>query len=300
MAQKAWKFGWLVHQFGLVFPLTLLFLAAFFWWAFGSRTGQNCQPEQRSALGLLFALAVAMALVPVVAKQYFAPHLLPAWLLMSIPASTVAAIWLQGQTKTPLASRNILAASVGLGLSVSVVMAVNSWYLNGDVAKRRLAQQHQLDIDSRIAGAVGSYGYVLGVRPEFYFFNGIIPASDVLYPGGLAGAGTPVGLDVNLKDQTPLLRAHTLIQAQAEKRLMSQFLETPPAYIFLVDRWARARGSTKLTDVVSLNRYVSDYCVSIRIVHGKPYQQGVLYRCSRPVPRATAGLLNDLSPRVLD
>jgi Dolichyl-phosphate-mannose-protein mannosyltransferase len=282
MSERAWKLGWFVHQFGLVFPLTLLFIAALCWWGSAQRPQSTGPLEQRGALGLLFVQAVAMALVPVLAKQYFPPHLLPAWLLMSIPAAVVAAGWLQGLMQAPPTAMGTYSAWAGVGLVVAVVMAVNSWYLNGDAVKRRLSQQHQLDPGSRISGAAGSYGYVLGVRPEFYFFNGIVPASDVLYPAGLAGAGSTPRARGSAEAQPLLVRAHAFVQAQAEQRLMAQFRQTPPEHIFLVDKWARAPGSTAATDVLLLDVYIALHCEQLRVVEGKPYQQGVLYRCARP------------------
>jgi len=299
LSERAWKLGWLVHQFGLVFPLTLLFIAALCWWGFASRPYPNGPPQQRSSMGLLFTQAIAMALVPVLAKQYFAPHLLPAWLLMSIPAAVIAAVWLQGLKQASISSSGTFPACAGLGLGVAIVMAVNSWYLNGDVVKRRLGQQHQLDQGSSIPGAAGSYGYVLGVRPEFYFFNGIIPASDVLYPAGLAGAGSSVRSSDEIEALPVLARALAVTQKQAELRLMSQFRQTPPEYIFLVDRWARVPGSAALTDVLSLNRYITKHCTRVRAVKGQPYQQGLLYRCARPEDGALTVAPEGLTPRPL-
>ena len=278
-SERAWKLGWILQQFGLVYPLTIAFVAALAHWLWTRRKSQAIGSDQDTALGLLFSLALCMALIPVIARQYFQPHLLPAWLLMAVAAGASIATWLKWGLAQYASSDGWQAATATTGLFIAVLMAVNSWYSNGDATERAAAKQHVLDAGSRIPDARGKYGYVLGIRPEFYFFNGIIPASDVLYPAALMRATHAVSPDQPVNQNKLRARLNSAMQTHAAKRLMDAFAKTPPSYIFVVDKWARTTNPADLTDVVVLNDYVRSHCAYVRTVAGKPYQTGRLFVC---------------------
>ena len=280
-SERAWKAGWLVHQFGLVYPLTLTFTVAMAQWLWIQSKLRTVSAERGSSLGLLFSLSLGMALVPIIARQYFQPHLLPAWLLMAVAAGASVAAWLKwGIARFGNNEGGWQVAAGASGLLVAVLMAVNSWYLYGDATKREAGKQHVLDEGSRIPDAQGSYGYVLGIRPEFYFFNGIVPASDVLYPGALIGAGKAAPAAGSGNQENLLTRLTSAMQAHATQRLMEDFARTPPTHIFLVDKWAKAPDSLAVTDVKVLGDYLRLHCSLSRTVVGKPYQTGRLYACN--------------------
>lgn len=280
-SEHAWKAGWILHQFGLVYPLTLAFSAALAVWIYMQGTRPAVSFENSSSLGLLFSLSLCMAVVPVISRQYFLPHLLPAWLLMAVAAGVSIAGW-QKWGVARYGGRGDWQVAVGtVSLIAALLMFVNSWYMNGDVKKREAAKQHVLDEGSRIPNVQGSYGYVLGVRPEFYFFNGIIPASDVLYPAALIRDGQASPNTETGKQENLLSRLSVAMQTHATRRLMEDFAITPPDHIFLVDRWARSTGTQGVTDVKLLGDYIRTHCVHSRTVVGKPYQTGNLYVCGR-------------------
>ncbi|MBL8349601.1 MAG: glycosyltransferase family 39 protein [Burkholderiaceae bacterium] len=278
-SERAWKVGWFLHQFGLVYPLTILFSVALTQWLQPLLARQGRPDRRRPDIGLLLALAIAMAVVPIVSRQYFLSHLLPAWLLMVVPAAVSVSAWLERPSADAGPTVESLRVVGAVGLLIAVLLAVDSWYLNGDVKKRLAGRQHVLDEASRVPGGRGCYGYVLGIRPEFYFFNGILPSSDVLYPAALAGAGAaPRPVDLQ-QHGPPLARFHSVVQVHAAKRLLAQFALTPPQYVLLVDRWARAPQSDAVSDVAVVRDHVAAHCKLMRKIDGKEYQAGLLFEC---------------------
>lgn len=278
-SERAWKVGWLMQHFELVYPLSLTFTAALAHWLWIQSKGQTIRVEQGTSLGLLFSLSIGMAFVPVISRQYFQPHLLPAWLLMAVAAGASVAAWLNWGFERYGRNGEWQVATGAACLLITVLMAVNSWYINGDASKREASKQHILDTGSRIPDAQGSYGYVLGIRPEFYFFNGIVPASDVLYPEALIRAGKAVAPAGSENQENLLTRLHSTMQAHASQRLMEDFARTPPTHIYLIDKWARKTDSVAATDVEVLSEYLRIHCSLFRTVAGKPYQAGRLYTC---------------------
>lgn len=85
-------------------------------------------------MGLLFALSLGMALVPIIART-FHPHLLPAWLLMAVAAGASVAAWLKWGIARFGNNGGWQVAAGAAGLLVAVLMAINSWYLNGGRGK---------------------------------------------------------------------------------------------------------------------------------------------------------------------
>ncbi len=279
-SSRIWRFVWFIHFVGLALPLVLAFGASASKWlqAVGGRT------ERRSLewreLGLFYLLAFGSMAVPLLAKQSFQSHLLPVWLLMSVPSGVSLARWLDWLFGQRPDSRSQSLAVCTAGLMAAVWMAGNSLRSNGDPIRREAVKHHALDAASRVPEARGSYGYVLGVRPEFYFFNGIVPSSDVLYPGPLPGAGSAVPAKPQQQAAGWRERAWASLQAHAERRLREDFDRTPPRYVFLVDEHARKPGSESVSDVAVVRDYVNSRCKLMRSIEGKPYQTGRLYECA--------------------
>lgn len=287
-SSRIWRFVWFIHFIGLGLPLVLAFGASLSHWLRAAGPRAITRTLAWREMGLFYLLAMGSMLVPLLAKQSFQSHLLPVWLLMSVPAGAALARWLETLSGDGSLVRSQRLVICTIGLMFSLWMAGNSLHSNGDPIRREAVKHHALDAASRIPEARGSYGYVLGVRPEFYFFNGIIPASDVLYPGPLRSEGTSLPTSSQGQGNGWRDRAWLSLRLHAEERLKDDFSKTPPRYVFLVDEHSRRPGSDSVSDVAVIRDYVNSHCKMLRSVEGKPYQTGRLYECAAPQAGASS------------
>lgn len=200
---------------------------------------------------VLVACALGMLLVVFISPIYFSYHLLPAWMLLSV----MAGVFVQRVAEHASGSRRLVAGIAAALVVPAAMMAATSWYTSGGKAK---------SIGTRappplIASARGEYAYALGSWPDFYFSSGLIPASNVLFPWALPGA--PRNWAYTPPDpQSAKGRWLARVQARGAEQLMQDFARTPPSYIVVSHKMARAPGSQRITDVRVLDDYLQLHC----------------------------------------
>lgn len=200
---------------------------------------------------VLMASAIGMLAVALVSPIYFSYHLLPAWMLLSV----MAGVFVQHLVRLePQARRLQTGFAVALTL-LAAMMAATSWYTSGGKAKLINAGAPTPLIEN----AKGEYAFMLGAWPDFYFYNGLVPASTALVPWSLPG----VPKMWNYAPPEPAsFRARWLatVQQHVSEQLMRDFAATPPSYILIAHDMARAPGSQRVTDVLLLDRYLQQHC----------------------------------------
>lgn len=106
----------------------------------------------------------------------------------------------------------------------------------------------------------GATAYVFGVWPQFYYFNRMYPASDVMYATGLSGGVSSVW-DKSSQASGWVSRKMRDVRAANEVRLASDFAKTPPAYVVIGTTLpSRVDGAPLLSGVRALDRYVAQHC----------------------------------------
>jgi 4-amino-4-deoxy-L-arabinose transferase-like glycosyltransferase len=214
--------------------------------------------------------AIALLLVMAISPAFFSYHVVPARTLMAVLGGTLIAD----------ASARIRSSSSVTGVGVaavllcnSLLMAANSWRTDGGKQSRLPYMRAVALGDGR-----GEYGYVLGTSPQFYFVNGLVPASNVMFPWAVAGAPE---FHYFTLPPTATWRGRAVATARARglDDLMADFRRTPPRYIFVVDKMARSADSPRLADVPGFDEYVADRCRYLREVNGSWRGTARVFRC---------------------
>jgi hypothetical protein len=232
---------------------------------FNGRMGAAC--SSRILVGLA---AIALLLVTVISPVFFSYHVVPSRTLMAVLGGTLIA----DMSAKFRASSSVGSATVAIGLvSASLLMAAISWYRDGG-KNLNLAFIHT----ASVGDSAGDYGYVLGTSPHFYFVNGLVPASNVMFPWALAGAP-----EIHYYTLPSIASRHGLVLAEARARglqdLMADFRRTPPRYIFVVDKFARSAKSPRLADIPGFDEYVADRCQHLRKVSADWRGSANIFRC---------------------
>jgi hypothetical protein len=159
-------------------------------------------------------------------------------------------------------------------LAAALLPAASSWLSNGgrdNIADLRAPR-------SVLQGSRGEFGYVLGTWPNFYFYNGLIPATAVQFPWALPG--TPGNWHSALPDPASLRgRLLARLQERNLRILLADFQNTPPRYILVMEKMARRTGSTRVTDVPGLEDYLHERCAYSSPISGPRTGPGLLYQC---------------------
>ncbi len=219
----------------------------------------------------LCTLAVAM-----ISPTFFEYHAIPVWVFLSILAGVAFGDLWRGLVSV----RRPEAVMLGLILSgCSLAGLMQAWYHNAGHGSLPASAFERIRID----GASGQYGYVLGMPwPSFYTDNGLIPASDLLFPWALPGM-PKFGLYTPPPPESAKGQRLAAIQAKNLVQLWKDFAQTPPRYIGVVDGIANAPGSTRAADVPGFDEYLQAHCSYFKTVTRErleyPNRPLVVYRC---------------------
>lgn len=223
-------------------------------------------------LACLCTLAVAM-----VSPTFFEYHAIPVWVLLSILAGVAFGdLW-----KGLVATRPPQAVMLGMLLSgFACAGLLHTWYHNAGHDSQPVGAFGQPTIE----GVRGQYGYVLGMPwPSFYTDNGLIPASDLLFPWALPGM-PKFGLYTPPPPESARGQRLAKIQAKNLAQLWKDFAQTPPRYIGVVDGVANAPGSPRVADVPGFDEYLQAHCSYFKTMTRErlehPDRPLVVYRCN--------------------
>jgi hypothetical protein len=270
-AQAFWK---LVKLAEFSQPLALLMVLALLgtvWAGWPTRPGENRDAASaRAALRPTIAVSLGLWLMLVLSPTLFRYHLMPVLALAVVPASAGL-----------LGLRRWLAVvpHAGLGLSLAVPVVALVWVaavLRGPGIRSETDREFY-DFQRFDTGGA-RYAYVQGMWPEFFVANGLIPASEVMYPNALPGTPSFWGFKLPPKG-SPKALALARVNADAAAQLMADFARTPPAFIHVVDFVARAPGSQAVTDVPFLNEYLQSHCRPLKRIEKTVLHVGTLYAC---------------------
>jgi len=252
---------------------------------------------------LMLLATLSLALPLALAPHFFSYHVVPLTTLMAVPAALVAADLVSFVNRGLVAKHALNQLSLRAGallatalLLPSLLMASTSWSSHGGTSKPPTpAQGQELEADGK-----GQFAYVLGMWPTFYVNNGLVPASDVLFPWALAGA--PPNFFYSLPPAGSLRhRLFTAARERGERQLLADFGQTPPRYIVVVVDMARAPNSKRVSDVIGLDDYLARQCHRQSDLVGPKGSSAVLFRCAAPGEPDPPGPLSlrlaDLAPQ---
>jgi hypothetical protein len=238
---------------------------------------------------LVLLVTSMMLIVTLVSPVYFRYHILPAWLLMAVAAGIAI-----GQLAAPLQrSEHWLAAGTSAALmSLALLMGLTSWSTNG----KKLGLPNAIDPSSVASEArPGDHAYVLGMMPDFYVYNQLVPASGIQFPWALPG--TPASWAYAPPDRLTL-RGRALEQMHARNldRLFEDFRRTPPKYILVMPSFSRSSTSTRVADVPGFDEYLRQHCHYTSTQAGR-YGDHELYRCGQEGTARSSGPIAERDPR---
>jgi hypothetical protein len=265
--QVAWRFGALSGILLKVPLVTLGFAMALAMFLLKPRehdleaVTEPVAPVVAAGLGMLALLLVAAIL--------FDYHVLPAWTLMAVAAGVLLAALL---SRLPTAWAGVGTCGV---LVLALLQGVHSWNTTGGQGGARDSRAEVPDLPS----TRGEYGYVIGNWPAFFVATRLVPASEVMYPNALPGA--PSSWAYTPPDPTTPKGARLIAhQERNAVKLAEDFSRTPPRWIMVVAALARAPGSSHITDIKVLDRYIRERCSLDRQVGGGVFTRGQLYACA--------------------
>ena len=114
-----------------------------------------------------------------------------------------------------------------------------------------------------VAESRGRFGYVYGIWPQFYYSNGMVPASDVLYSNTAHGLLREM-VYRPLAPDSPLDGAMEATWARNAHKLMRDFETTPPEFIVLTANAAPAAPASVRSGVKSRDAYIAACCRFVR------------------------------------
>lgn len=233
--------------------------------------GDAAQARRRIRLGAAMVLfsAIGMLLLLLVAPVQFYYHLLPAWILMAVLAAWAVADVL---SKAGVVTRFVVLVIWALG---SALQTWQTW----TVEVPRPPRDWNIPLVPELPGVRGQFAYVVGVWPAFYVVNGLIPASNVMYPSALPGS--PAGWNYTPPHPDTLFGKRLLaLQSNNARQLIDDFRSTPPRLVLVIDGDARAPLSTRSTDIDVVATYLSANCRPQARVSGTEREAGTLYACN--------------------
>lgn len=259
----SWRFGGLavVLTSYLAFTLPLALLAAA-----GAVRARAVKPLV--APGLLFLL-LGMLLIGVMTPMLLAQHLAPFFVVAAVVLGSAAGRWVQTAPQSPA----IDMAGLALALySLAVALAV--WF--GPAGRADTGRAFYRF--EKLPAAETKYAYVAGIWPELFIANGLLPASDVMYPTALPGA--PASWFFTPPISTTVKGRIAIENFERNARaLSSDFKRNPPSYIHVSNEMARSPGQARPSDIPVLADYIEKHCSQFREIVGNKQHAGVIYRC---------------------
>jgi hypothetical protein len=222
---------------------------------------------------VLFVSSVLIGVL-LISPTYFIYHTIPVWTVMAVLAGVaIGDVWTRFRASSPA-----VVLYLGLGLLASAVLsAASAWHTNGGRGNIGQGGADAPAVDGR-----GRFGYVLGTWPDFYVYNSLVPASDVMFPWALPG--TPASWVYNAPAPDSLRgRMLTLVHSRSHPKLFDDFKRTPPSYILVLDDMARDPGSIRVTDVPGFDEYLQQRCIFMKTSHDARRGAAKLFRCNAGV-----------------
>jgi len=274
LARWAWRFGQLAEAMRPHLPLLMLAVPGVVLSLVVDRKRASVDGEA-AATGLqgpLVSVLLGLLALLLVAPIMFPYHLMPMLVLAIVPA---CAFLLGIKQAVQRASPTLLRAGQWSLLLLAALWTLSVWFGPGG----RSNTGRELFGFEKIDTGGARYGYVVGAWPEFFTFNGLVPASEVMYPNGLPGVPSFWGFQ--RPDPESLKgRFLTVVQQYNAAKLTADFAKTPPRFIHVVDAMARSPGLAAPTDIPLLADYITRHCQLLRHVPGRMQYAGSLYQCS--------------------
>ena len=250
-----WRTGLLMQELAQTPALPVLFVLSLARPA-AAATGAGILPWTHHGLRLLQWLTLALMACVVIAPHVFPYHAVPVKILMSaVGGIAVAALVRQVGATAP----GDMARLNGALLASTLLVAAVAWLGNGGRGTGPPPPKTGFQVNDQ----GHKFGYVLGMWPQFYFANGLAPASDVMFPWAIRG--TPDNMFYTLPPAGSL-RAGVLDAARARgvRDLLADLHRNPPAFIALVSDMVRTPASANTTDVPELAAYLQAHCSHLR------------------------------------
>ena len=273
-----WTIGSVLSAMGSTVLMSTLFFGGVLRTILASASQHSGTRAAAQPRVLLLLVTVMMLATLLLAPAFYPYHIVPLQVLMAVFGGVlISDLAIEVHNALPRASPYLFWSVV----MPSVLMAASTWSSNGGDWQARgtgsVLQQSQALPDA----ARGEFAYVLGMRPGFYAYNGLIPASDVLFPWALTGA--PANFFFT---PPPPGSARALglawAQQQASEALFADFRQTPPRHIIVIRDMARAADSKRISDVPGFDEYLHEACVYIQEVGPSDKTDASLYRCTAP------------------
>lgn len=230
----------------------------------------GAKKERDPGVSLVLVISAAMASVLFLSPVFYTYHIAALTPVLAVVAGIAVA---RAARTAPLLGQRYLV--VGL-LVPTLLMGAHMWNLKLGVTDD---QAHPYAL--RQPAVAGSHGYVLGMFPEFYSDNGLVPASSVMFPWALPGA-PPNPLYRPPEGHGLKARLFARAQAHGLERLWSDFRQRPPHYIAVVHRLARAPGSSaRVSDVPGFDAYLEAHCQVQQEMDQQQFGPATIFRCNQ-------------------
>lgn len=216
---------------------------------------QSMRADARQRGRLLIAIAGTILLAIMFVSPILSPyHPIPLWTMLAVlAAGLVDDLWRQTADRAPQRWALVLV------LGFSSLLTLNTVYRHN--AGRETLPLTAGAAQPSVAGArPGQYAYLLGMPwPDFYVVNGLVPASDVMFPWALPGMPgfwgyTPPSAESRRG------RALAALQASNLRKLYDDFKATPPVLIAVMTEFARLPNSPRVADVPGFDEYLRSHC----------------------------------------
>ncbi len=240
------------------------------------------QPRLNKYRVLLLLMALGMLVVIFMSPVFFNSHIIPIQMLMSVVGGVVLAeLGTRMSAAMPAASPYLTAGLV----TSAVLMANTSWSRSGE---NLAAEQNPLANVESVGGtnneSRGQFAYVLGMAPAFYAANGLIPASNLMFPWAIEGMPNSA-MYHQPPPETRKGRMLAWAHQQNQGKLWADFARTPPRYILVVQPMARGPNSKRISDVPGFDEYIHEHCRYVRDSALTPRWPTSLYSCAADQPK---------------
>lgn len=267
-----WKSAAILSNLAAKPLLSTLFVLASIGVVAGSLRGPADSRSRVAPRLLILLITLAMMLAVMISPNFYSYHIIPVEVPMAVLGGLlVADLGLASRALLPEAGRWF---SVGL-MVPSVLVAASSWHGAG----ANNPGQAPTIMQSSIKESRGDYAYVLGMWPGFYAHNGLVPASNVMFPWAL-----PEMPRTALYEPPPTasVRGHLLAWAHRhnQARLWSDFRRTPPKFIVVIHHMAAGVGSRQISDMPGFDEYLHRSCSYMGPAQPQPGRDASLYRCN--------------------
>lgn len=202
---------------------------------------------------LVLSATLCTFVAAMASPMFWGYHAIPIWVFLSVLAGVAFGdLW-----KDLMRNRPPQAVMLGIILGGSAFTGLlQVWHHNAGRGNPPVGIARPPAIED----ASGQYAYVLGPSwPSFYTDNGLIPASNILFPWALPGM-PKFGLYTPPSPET--IKGQRLAQIQTKNlaQLWNDFAKTPPRYIGVVEGVASAPGSDRVVDVPGFDEYLRVHC----------------------------------------